>query len=69
MAYVHFRVLMFITSAMFLVTSSMAQDKGIDIEIGVKDKEWYQEPWAWIVGAAIFVLLLVAILRGGRKER
>lgn len=47
-----------------------AQDKGLDVDINVKkETEWYQQPWAWVVGAAVFILLLVAILRSGtRKE-
>jgi len=45
-----------------------AQDKGIDVDINVKkETEWYQQTWIWVVGAAVFVLLLVALLRGSRK--
>ena len=45
---------------------AFAQDKGIDVDINVKkDNEWYQQPWVWVVGAAVFILLLVAILRSG----
>ena len=48
---------------------SYAQDKGVDIDINVKkEKEWYQQPWVWVVGAAVFILLLVAILRSGSKK-
>ena len=46
-----------------------AQDKKVEIDIGVnKEPVWYQQPWAWILGAAIFILLLVALLRGGKKR-
>lgn len=46
-----------------------AQDKKIDIDIGVnKEPVWYQQPWAWVLGAAIFILLLVLLLRGGKKR-
>jgi hypothetical protein len=48
---------------------SFAQEKGIDVDINVKkESEWYQQPWVWIVGAAVFILLLTAILRGGGKR-
>jgi hypothetical protein len=44
---------------------SFAQDKGLDVDINIKkENEWYQQPWVWIVGAAVFVLILVALLRG-----
>ena len=47
---------------------NFAQDKKIDIDINKKDSsQWYTQPWVWIVGAAVFVLLLVALLRGGRR--
>ena len=47
----------------------LAQDKKIDVDIGInREPVWYQQPWTWIVGAAIFVLLLVALLRGGKKK-
>lgn len=49
---------------------SFAQDKGLDVDINVKkESEWYQQPWAWIVGGAIFILLLVALLRGGAAKK
>ena len=49
---------------------SFAQDKGVDVDINVKkDSTWYSQPWVWIIGGAVFILLLVALLRGGsRKE-
>jgi hypothetical protein len=45
-----------------------AQDKQVDVDINVnKGGQWYTQPWAWIVGGAVFILLLIALLRG-RKE-
>lgn len=53
----------------FLSFLSFAQDKGLDIDVNVKkESEWYQQPWVWIVGGAVFILLLVAILKGGSKK-
>ncbi len=47
-------------------------DKKVDVDISLnKDNasNWYQQPWVWIVGGAVFILLLVAMLRGsGKKE-
>ncbi len=48
-----------------------AQDKKVDVDIDVNKKgsNWYQQPWVWIVGGAVFILLLVALMRGsGKKE-
>jgi hypothetical protein len=56
-------------SLMISFSTLVAQDKKVEIDIGVnKEPVWYQQPWAWIVGAAIFILLLVALLRGGKKN-
>ena len=30
---------------------------------------WYAQPWVWIVGGAVFILLLVALVRGNSSER
>ncbi len=29
---------------------------------------WYAQPWVWIVGGALFILLLVALLRGNNSK-
>lgn len=51
--------------------AAIAQDKKLDVDIDVNkgNDNWYTQPWVWIVGAAVFILLLVALLRGsGSKE-
>jgi cell division protein FtsW (lipid II flippase) len=60
-------LLLILTS--FAAVTSFAQDKKLDIDINVnKDKEqWYAQPWVWVVGGAVFILLLVAILKSGKK--
>jgi hypothetical protein len=53
----------------FLSLLSFAQDKGIDVDINVKkESAWYQSPIVWVIGGAVFILLLVALLRGGEKK-
>jgi len=48
---------------------AFAQDKGVDIDINVKkESAWYQNPIVWVIGGAVFILLLVALLRGGEKK-
>ncbi|HVG14608.1 MAG TPA: hypothetical protein VM935_06595 [Chitinophagaceae bacterium] len=44
-----------------------AQEKTTDINVDINkggETNWYASPWVWIVGAAVFILLLVALLRG-----
>jgi len=47
---------------------ALAQEGGADINVDINKggggASWYTSPWVWIVGAAIFILLLVALLRG-----
>lgn len=45
-----------------------AQEKQVDIDVNLNKGAWYTQPWAWIVGGAIFILLLVALLRSGRRD-
>lgn len=48
-----------------------AQDeKKVDVDINLnKGSVWYQQPWVWVVGAAIFILLLVALLKSGGSKK
>jgi hypothetical protein len=63
------RIILFFS---FLVIGmiSLAQDKQIDVNINTnKNNNFWGQPWVWVVGAAVFILLLVAILRsGGRRN-
>lgn len=34
-----------------------------------EDSNWYASPWVWVIGAAVFILLLVALTRGGGRDR
>jgi len=57
---------------MLLSVVVFAQEKSTEVDINVnKDADtanWYASPWVWIVGAAVFILLLVA-LTSGRSKR
>lgn len=64
--WIHFRVLILLNFSFVLVPLAKAQEK-VEISIGEKNN-WYEQPWAWIVGAAVFILLLVAILRSSKKR-
>ncbi len=54
-----------------LQTAVWAQDGSgadIDVKITKESSNWYAQPWVWIVGGAVFVLLLVALLRGNSNK-
>jgi hypothetical protein len=58
--------------ALLLVSlQNFAQDKNVGVDVNIKkdDSNWYTAPWVWIVGGAVFILLLVALLRRGGTER
>ena len=61
----------FLLSALMLFSSllSFAQDKKLDVDINVNkgESQWYAQPWVWIVGGAVFILLIVALTRGRQK--
>lgn len=42
---------------------------GVNVNITEKGGDWYTQPWVWIVGVALFVLLLIALLRGNSDTR
>ena len=59
--------------AAFISAMSFAQEGGssggtVDVNINTNEGAWYTAPWVWIVGAAVFILLLVALTRGGGRR-
>ncbi len=51
-------------------TFLLAQDsKDVNINLNTKGgSNWYASPWLWVVGAAVFILLLVALTRGSSRR-
>jgi hypothetical protein len=48
---------------------SYAQDAKLDVNVNTdKGGNWYASPWVWVVGGAVFILLLVALTRGGGRK-
>jgi hypothetical protein len=48
-----------------------AQEKSTEVDINVGKEgsnNWYASPWVWIVGAAVFILLIVALTSGSSKS-
>ena len=61
--------LLSIGASALVATVVFAQDKKeIDVNVNSNKSNFWGQPWVWVVGAAIFILLLVAILRGGRRN-
>ncbi len=54
---------------------ALAQEGGAEINVDITKDEggsggvWYNQPLVWIIGAAVFILLLVALLRGNSAAR
>lgn len=47
---------------------AQGETKSVDVNINTKGSNWYASPWVWVVGAAVFILLLVALTRSGRRD-
>jgi hypothetical protein len=57
-------ILLMLYSSVWLLAQ---ETKKVDIDVNTKGDNWYASPWVWIVGVAVFILLLVALTRGGRR--
>lgn len=54
-------------------TAVFAQDAGgsgggVNVNISKDSGSWYAQPWIWIIGGAVFLLLLVALLRNNNSK-
>ena len=55
--------------SLLMTVVAFAQDKQVDVNINTKSGgNWYAQPWVWIVGVAVFILLLVALTRSGSRS-
>ncbi len=56
------------TLALFAFNIALwAQEKKVDVDVKIGKEggsQWYTNPIVWVIGGAIFILLLVALLRG-----
>ena len=61
---------LYVMATLLTAMNSFAQEAAkIDVDIDKGgDSTWYTQPWVWIVGGAIFILLLVGMLKGGKKD-
>ena len=57
----------------FMTTLALAQDTSRTITshstVTTTETTWYAEPWVWAVGAAIFIIIIVALVRGNDSSR
>lgn len=59
-----------LTPFALLAQDAKKLDVDIDIDKGGDAGNFFTQPWVWIVGGAVFILLLVALMRGrgGRND-
>lgn len=56
-------------AALYSTTMAIAQEtKSVDINVNKSGGNWYSSPWVWVIVAAVFILLLVALTRGGGRR-
>ncbi|MGZ3850261.1 MAG: hypothetical protein ACXVMS_16210 [Flavisolibacter sp.] len=48
--------------------SSSTTTSSKNVDVATHSDNWYASPWVWVIGAAVFILLLVALLSGGRSR-
>ena len=60
--------LMTIFISMVLWAQEKTTDVNIDVNKDTNTANWYASPWVWVVGAAVFIILLVALTSGSRSR-
>ena len=63
--------LYFTVVSALISTTLLAQEKENQVNIKVEKDggSFWGTPWVWVVGAAIFILLLVAVARGSGSRQ
>ncbi len=62
----------YLVMAAFVSVVTFAQEGTADVKVDVTktgDGDWYTSPWVWVIGAALFILLLVALAGGSSRRK
>jgi len=67
---IRYKALLLLLAVSFYQTILFAQDttKTKITTTSTVTNEWYTEPWVWVVGGVVFILLLVALIRGNSSN-
>lgn len=63
--------LSFVLASLLMSFLSFAQDKQIDVNINKGSDNggnFMASPWVWVVGGAVFIIILVAIMKGNSNK-
>ncbi|HEX8313546.1 MAG TPA: hypothetical protein VF609_01055 [Flavisolibacter sp.] len=64
---IYFLLMLSLYSTFLLAQEGETKKINVDINTGTSNDNWYASPWVWVVGAAVLILLLVALTRGNRR--
>ncbi len=64
------KISMFMTTLLVSMYAIAQDEKKVDVNINTKGDggSTFNQPWVWIVGGAVFLLLLVALLRNNSSK-
>ena len=63
------KVVIAIAAAFVSVVSFAQETKKVDVNVNSGGGDnFFASPWVWIIGVAVFILLLVALMRGGARR-
>lgn len=65
------KALLSVYAALISALTFAQEGEGAKLDVNVNTNEggdWYASPVVWIIGAAVFILLLVALTRGGSRR-
>ncbi len=49
-------------------TTTTTKDVDVDLDVDSGGGTWYAEPWVWIVGVAIFIIIIVGLLKSNKGD-
>lgn len=66
-----FLSLAMILSAFLVSVKTFAQSAPEKVEVDINaggDAVWYGQPWVWVVGIAVFIVIIIAITRSNNSK-
>jgi hypothetical protein len=60
-------IICFLYTGKIFAQEGEVRDIEVDINADTGGDMWYNNMWVWVIGIALFIIILVAIVSAGRK--
>jgi hypothetical protein len=62
-----FAIILFFSLLQTLIFGQDGGSNSVTTTTHTVSQTWYMQPWVWVVGGAVFIIIIIALVRGGGR--